>query len=63
MPRSVLGFRVLTFVVGLTYVFATTDTIKPFQIAFDGLRKLGAVIEPLVSASEKPPTESAGKPK
>lgn len=64
-PRSFLGFRAITFAVGLTYVLATTDTIKTIQIALEAINKLGAAIETLAGASPQPqpPTENAGTPK
>jgi len=62
-PRGILGFRAITFAVGLTYVLATTDTIKTIQMALDAINKLGAAIEAVAGASTKPTTEIVGTPK
>lgn len=54
-----ISFRLATLAIGLTYVLATTDTIKTVQMAIGALTKVGAMIE-AAGASTKPDKQHAG---
>lgn len=60
MPKRYLGFRALTLGVGLTFVLATTDTIKTLQMALEAVNGLGEAIESVVGTSKPPKINNAG---
>jgi hypothetical protein len=62
-PKAYLGFRALTFAVGLIYVLATTDTVEMLRLALDAVNALGEAIEAVTGSSNPPPINNAGTPK